>query len=157
MGRTLTDNRRLSLYNLQDKVENLSVMSGASVTLENRYISKKLQIKTLKPISDNVLSTLTDEINEKFSRFKNFGMYCDHQIAYIKLDPVITENAVRNGKMKGVYNATDSYDASGGLLYKLNQLSNLDEALTFPLSDGVVKYHLCSRNKGKLGNTKSQM
>ena len=157
LGRSLVDNRRTSLYNLVDKVENLTLMNGASVSLENRFISDKIQIEVLENVSNDILNKMTDQINIKFSKYKNFSDYCQDQINYSKLDPVIVENTIRNGKTKGVYNTIDSYDPSGGLLQKLTQLSNLNGILTYPKTEQLLRYYLCNRNNGKIGVEGNQL
>lgn len=156
-GKNLTDNKRVSLYNLTDKVENLTLMSGASVSLENRFISDKLQIEVLNNVSDDILDKITKQINVKLSKYKNFSDYCREQMSYSKFDPVIVENTIRNGRTKGVYNTIDSYDASGGLLQKLTQLSNLSGIVTYPKTDQMLRYYLCNRNNGKIGVEGNQL
>jgi hypothetical protein len=150
-GKQLTENNRVSLYGLQDKVENLSLLQGASVVLNTRRIYNKTK-KEVFNVSDEIIASINDNLNTKLSRYKNFSEYCDNQITYSKLDPVITENTVRNGKVKGVYNTIESYDASGGILNRLTQLTELDKTLTLPKTDVNVRYYSCRRNNGKIGN-----
>lgn len=157
LGKSLNNNRRVSLYNLDNKVENLSLMQGASVNLKTRIISDKTQVEIYDIVPEEILSKITERINIQLSKYKNFSDYCDDQITYSKLDPVITENTIRNGRIKGVYNTVDSYDASGGILNKLTQASNLDSTLTLPITDVPLRYYLCTRNKGEIGKANSQL
>lgn len=157
LGKCITDNKRIDLYNLKDKVENLHLMSGASVTLEKRIISDKLQIDVLNGLSNNVNDSINKKINSKLSEYKNFNNYCKEQIYYSRIDPVITENTIRNGKLKGVYNTVDSYDVEGGVLNHLNQLSNLNGTLTYPKTEKSLRYYLCGRKNGKIGETYNQL
>lgn len=157
LGKCITDNKRIDLYNLKDKVENLHLMSGASVTLEKRIISDKLQIDVLNGLSNNVNDSINKKINSKLSEYKNFNNYCKEQIYYSRIDPVITENTIRNGKLKGVYNTVDSYDVEGGVLNHLNQLSNLNGTLTYPKTEKPLRYYLCGRKNGKIGETYNQL
>jgi hypothetical protein len=157
LGKSLTDNKRVELYNLKDKVENLHLMSGASVTLEKITISDKIQIDVLDGLSNSVNAAINEKLNLKLSEYKNFNTYCKEQMYYSKIDPVITENTIRNGKLKGVYNTVDSYDAEGGVLNQLNKLSNLSGTLTYPKTERPLRYYTCGRNTGKIGETYNQL
>ena len=157
LGKVLYHNARINTYGLNEKVENLSLMSGSSVILENKIINDKVQVDVLNSIEDSVLNTITEKINNKLSEYSKFSQYCKDQIYYSKLDPVITENTIRNGKIKGVYNTLDSYNPEGGLINQLNKLSDLNGTLTYPKTDNPLRYYLCNRSSGKLGETYSQI
>ena len=157
LGKVLYNNARIDTYGLNGKVDNLSLMSGASVLLENRTIADKVQVDILESIADNVLNAITEKINIKLSEYSKFSEYCKNQIYYSKLDPVVTENTIRNGKIKGVYNTLDSYDAEGGLINQLNKLSDLSGTLTYPKTDSPLRYYLCNRKSGKIGETYNQI
>ena len=80
-----------------------------------------------------------------------------NQIYYSRLDPVVTENVIRNGRVKGVYNTLDSYNPEGGLINQLNKLSNLNGTLTYPKTDSPLRYYLCGRKNGKIGEAYNQI
>ena len=147
LGKSLNDNRRVSLYGLTGKVENLNLLLGASVALEKKSISDKILFDTLDNVSENIIQSVTEGLNVKLNKYRNFSEYCRLQIIYSRLDPVVTENTIRNGKMKGVYNLVEDYDASGGILNTLTQLKNLDSPLTLPITDVTMKFMLSRRNK----------
>lgn len=151
LGKTLNDNRRVTLYNVADKVENLNLLLGSSIALENKIISDKILYDVLDNISEQMIQTITEKLNVKINKYRNFSEYCDLQMTYSKLDPVVTENTIRNGKMKGVYNLVEDYDASGGILNTLTQLKNLDNPLTLPITDVTMKFMLSKRNKCDVG------
>ena len=157
LGKTLYSNSRIDLYNLHDKVENLSLLSGSTVILDNKTLYDKIQIEIKDSIADDVVKAITVKMNEKLAKYSKFSEYCKTQIYYSRLDPVITENTIRNGKLKGVYNISDSYNAEGGLLYQLNQLSNLNGTLTVAKTDQPLRYYLCNRKNGKIGETYNQI
>ena len=151
LGKSLNDNRRVSLYGLTGKVENLNLLLGASVALEKKSISDKILFDALDNVSENIIQSVTERLNVKLNKYRNFSEYCRLQITYSKLDPVVTENTIRNGKMKGVYNLVEDYDASGGILNTLTQLKNLDNPLTLPITDVTMKFMLSKRNKCDVG------
>lgn len=157
LGKTLYGNNRIDLYNLKGRVDNLNLMSGATTILENKVISDKVKVDVLDSIADNVINAITEKINLKLSHYGKFSEYCKEQIYYSKIDPVVTENAIRNGKLKGVYNTVDSYDAEGGLLNQLNQLSDLNGTLSYPKTEQLLRYYLCARGKGDIGGKNSQL
>ena len=157
LGKVLYNNARIDTYGLNGKVSNLSLMTGASVLLENRTIADKVQVDVLESVADSVLNAITEKINIKLSEYGRFSEYCKNQIYYSKLDPVVTENTIRNGKIKGVYNTLDSYDAEGGLINQLNKLSDLNGTLTYPKTDSPLRYYLCGRKNGKIGETYNQI
>lgn len=157
LGKTLYGNNRIDLYNLKGKVDNLNLMSGATTILENKVISDKIKVDVLDSIADNVMNAITEKINLKLSRYGKFSEYCKEQIYYSKIDPVVTENTIRNGKIKGVYNTIDSYDSEGGLLNQLNQLSDLNGTLSYPKTEQLLRYYLCARGKGDIGGNNSQL
>ena len=157
LGKTLYGNNRIDLYNLKGRVDNLNLMSGATTILENKVISDKVKVDVLDSIADNVINAITEKINLKLSHYGKFSEYCKEQIYYSRIDPVVTENAIRNGKLKGVYNTVDSYDAEGGLLNQLNQLSDLNGTLSYPKTEQLLRYYLCARGKGDIGGKNSQL
>lgn len=157
LGKTLYGNNRIDLYNLKGRVDNLNLMSGATTILENKVISDKVKVDVLDSIADNVINAITEKINLKLSHYGKFSEYCKEQIYYSRIDPVVTENAIRNGKLKGVYNTIDSYDAEGGLLNQLNQLSDLNGTLSYPKTEQLLRYYLCARGKGDIGGKNSQL
>ena len=157
LGKTLYGNNRIDLYNLKGRVDNLNLMSGATTILENKVISDKVKVDVLDSIADNVINAITEKINLKLSHYGKFSEYCKEQIYYSKIDPVVTENVIRNGKLKGVYNTVDSYDAEGGLLNQLNQLSDLNGTLSYPKTEQLLRYYLCARGKGDIGGKNSQL
>ena len=157
LGKTLYHNSRLDTFGLKGKVDNLALMSGATVILDSKVISNKVQLDAFNSIADNVLKVITDKINEKLLKYSKFSEYCKEQIYYSKIDPVITENTIRNGKIKGVYNTVDNYDSTGGLLYSLNQLSNLSGTITYPKTESPLRYYLCARKKGDIGEERNQV
>jgi hypothetical protein len=157
LGKVLYNNARIDAYGLHGKVDNLSLMSGASVILENKTIADKIQIDVLDSISDSILNTITEKINSKLHEYGKFSEYCKNQIYYSRLDPVVTENVIRNGRVKGVYNTSDSYNPEGGLINQLNKLSNLNGTLTYPKTDSPLRYYLCGRKNGKIGEAYNQI
>lgn len=157
LGKTLYGNNRIDLYNLKGRVDNLNLMSGATTILENKVISDKVKVDVLDSIADNVINAITEKINLKLSHYGKFSEYCKEQIYYSRIDPVVTENVIRNGKLKGVYNTVDSYDAEGGLLNQLNQLSDLNGTLSYPKTEQLLRYYLCARGKGDIGGKNSQL
>lgn len=157
LGKTLYGNNRIDLYNLKGRVDNLNLMSGATTILENKVISDKVKVDVLDSIADNVINAITEKINLKLSHYGKFSEYCKEQIYYSRIDPVVTENVIRNGKLKGVYNTVDSYDAEGGLLNQLNQLSDLNGTLSYPKTEQMLRYYLCARGKGDIGGKNSQL
>jgi hypothetical protein len=157
LGKSLFLNSRIEAYGLNNKVQNVNLLSGATVILDNKFISDKINIKITDEVSNKALSTITSKIYNKLSKYSKFSEYCKDQIIYSRLDPVVTENAIRNGRIKGVYNTVDSYDAEGGVLYQLNQLSDLSGSLTYPKTDQLVRYYLCGRSNGKIGESYSQI
>jgi hypothetical protein len=157
LGKALYNNSRIDLYDLNGKVENLNLLTGSTVILDNKTLSDKIQIEIMDSVADNVIEAITVKMNEKLAKYGRFSEYCQTQIYYSRLDPVITENTIRNGRIKGVYNISDSYDAEGGLLYQLNQLSKLNGTLTVAKTDQTLRYHLCHRKNGKLGETNNQI
>lgn len=157
LGKTLYGNNRIDLYNLKGRVDNLNLMSGATTILENKVISDKVKVDVLDSIADNVINAITEKINLKLSHYGKFSEYCKEQIYYSRIDPVVTENTIRNGKLKGVYNTIDSYDAEGGLLNQLNQLSDLNGTLSYPKTEQMLRYYLCARGKGDIGGKNSQL
>lgn len=158
LGKPLYGNTRIDLYNLKGKVDNLNLMSGATTILENKIISDKVQVDVLDSVADNVINAITEKINLKLSRYGRFSEYCKEQIYYSRIDPVVTENTIRNGKLKGVYNTVDSYDAEGGLLNQLNQLSDLSGTLSYPKTEQLLRYYLCARGKkGDIGGKNGQL
>ena len=157
LGKTLYGNNRIDLYNLKGRVDNLNLMSGATTILENKVISDKVKVDVLDSIADNVINAITEKINLKLSHYGKFSEYCKEQIYYSRIDPGVTENAIRNGKLKGVYNTVDSYDAEGGLLNQLNQLSDLNGTLSYPKTEQLLRYYLCARGKGDIGGKNSQL
>lgn len=157
LGKTLYGNNRIDLYNLKGKVDNLNLMSGATTILENKVISDKVKVDVLDSVADNVIDAITEKINLKLSHYSKFSEYCKEQIYYSKIDPVVIENTIRNGKIKGVYNTIDSYDTEGGLLNQLNQLSDLNGTLSYPKTEQLLRYYLCARGKGDIGGKNSQL
>lgn len=157
LGKTLYVNNRIDLYNLKGKVDNLNLMSGATTILENKVISDKVKVDVLDSVADNVMNAITEKINLKLSHYSKFSEYCKEQIYYSKIDPVVIENTIRNGKIKGVYNTIDSYDTEGGLLNQLNQLSDLNGTLSYPKTEQLLRYYLCARGKGDIGGKNSQL
>lgn len=151
LGKTLIDNRRVSLYNLSGKVENLNLLEGSSVILKTKTISNKYQTTLLDSVESSIGENINTRINLEINKYKNFSQYCTEQGAYNSADPVITENTIRNGIMKGVYNTIDKYDPEGGLLYELNMLSNLKETLTCPPTNNQLSFALSKRTECNLG------